>query len=191
MSERTVLDLKLDRSFDMLDANGDGRIGETDVISLAAKLGAAFSVADRERVDRLQQAFAELWASDLAGMDADGDGRISREEWRAGLRGSVARDREGFLGRMATMTRAWLALCDSDGDGHITRTEYVNAYTATLALPAERLHQAFTALDADGDGILSGDELINAVDDYYASEDPDAPGNQLFGPLNEGAPVHR
>jgi Ca2+-binding EF-hand superfamily protein len=56
-------------------------------------------------------------------------------------------------------------------------------YSRTLGLPPDSLNEAFTALDTDGDGHLSRTEIRTAVDEYYTSEEPDTPGNWLFGPF--------
>ncbi|NUT02661.1 MAG: hypothetical protein HOV76_04230, partial [Hamadaea sp.] len=37
-----------------------------------------------------------------------------------------------------------------------------------------------TAVDADGDGRLSVLEVLDAIRDYYTSEDPASPGNLLY-----------
>ncbi|GAA2225742.1 hypothetical protein GCM10010232_08730 [Streptomyces amakusaensis] len=182
-SERTVLDVKLDRSFDMLDTDGDGRIHEGDLVSLAARLGAAFGTRAPGTVVRLQESFTLLWETDLQHMDAEGKGAIDRAEWRAGVRRAVADDRDGFLDRMGAMLQVWLELCDTDADGRITRTEYTTMYGETLGLPPGPLNEAFTTLDIDGDGHLGGDELRAAVEEFYTSEATDTPGNWLFGPL--------
>ncbi|MER6916174.1 EF-hand domain-containing protein [Streptomyces sp. NPDC000594] len=183
MTERTVLDLKLDRSFRMLDTDGDGRIREQDLVSLARTLGTAFPGGAPAAVARLERAFAVLWRTDLRPMDTDGDSAISREEWSTGVRRAVARDRTGFLGRMSTMLQAWLDLCDRDGDGRIDRREFTMMYGRTLGLSARALAEAFTTLDIDGDGYLDRGEVYAAVEEYYTSETRDTPGNWLFGPL--------
>lgn len=183
VTERTILDAKLERSFDMLDADGDGHIREADLVSLAAKLSEAFEANIPGTVSRLQDAFGVLWATDLKPMDIDDNGAIDREEWRDGIRLAVASDRDGFLKRMGAMLQAWLELCDTNANGCLSRDEYTTMYGRTLGLSSERLDEAFTALDINGDGSLSRDEIRAAVGEYYTSEERDTPGNWLFGPL--------
>ena len=40
---------------------------------------------------------------------------------------------------------------------------------------------AFRYLDRDGDGYLDVAEIVKAVEEFYLSDDPDAPGNWLLG----------
>ncbi|MDJ1138380.1 EF-hand domain-containing protein [Streptomyces iconiensis] len=181
----TVLDTKLDRAFSMLDANGTGSLVEADLLALADKLGAAFNAMENGSAARLRQALADLWKSDLAGMDADGDGEIDVDEFRAGVRRAVAEDREGFLDRVGDMVEAWMSVADADGDGLIDVVEFTTMYTRTLGASPDALAASFARLDTDGDGTLDSDEIRRATEEFYTSEDPDAPGNQLFGPLNE------
>ncbi|MFI5531953.1 EF-hand domain-containing protein [Kitasatospora sp. NPDC051853] len=183
MTTRTVLDQKLDRSFDMLDTDQDGHIREEDLISLASRLSSAFDSHSISVVARLEGAFAALWDIDLIPMDTAHKGSIDREEWRAGVRKAVATDRAGFLGRMNTMLRAWLELCDTDDDGWLSREQFITMYGRTLGLRQEKLEVAFTMLDTDGDGAISLNQVCHAVEEYYTSEEPDTPGNWLFGPL--------
>ncbi|ANW17893.1 EF-hand domain-containing protein [Streptomyces clavuligerus] len=181
--ERTVLDEKLDRSFGMLDTDGDGRIRERDLVCLAEKLNAAFSGGAPEAVARLERAFTVLWTTDLRPMDADGDEAIDRAEWSMGVRRAVADDRAGFLRRMGTVLQAWLALCDRDADGRIDRRAFTTMYGRTLGVPDAALTEAFTTLDIDGDGYVGHDEVRAAAEEYCTSESRDTPGNWLLGPL--------
>ncbi|WKX69087.1 EF-hand domain-containing protein [Streptomyces sp. XD-27] len=93
--DENVLDIKLDRSFDMLDADGDGKLEEQDLLVLAGRLGGAFDVDAKGPIERLQRAFAALWEADLKNMDTDGTETIDREEFRSGVRRAVDVDREG------------------------------------------------------------------------------------------------
>ena len=74
--------------------------------------------------------------------DADGDGKLSRDEM-------VARMTERAAGRIETRADRMIAHHDSDGDGMLTLEEM-------RAGPAGRM---FDRLDADGDGTVSREEF--------------------------------
>ena len=116
-------------------------------------------------------------------MDADSDGMINRVEYRDSVRAAAVEDREGFLGRFATMVAAWMDICDTDGDGMISLDEYTAMFANTVNASPEDLEAAFHKLDQDGDGALSSEEIRTAAEEYYTSEDPQAPGNWLLGPF--------
>ncbi|MER6254189.1 EF-hand domain-containing protein [Streptomyces sp. NPDC001584] len=181
MPERTILDTKLDRFFGMLDADDDGGIRESDVVSLATKLNAAVGADDPATLARLRDALGAVWSRDLKAMDTDGNGAIDAEEYRVGVRRSLETDADGFLGRMGTLMQEWTTLCDTDGNGVLDREEYAAMYGKTFGVPRQKLDEAFSKLDLNGDGVLSRDEISAAALQYFTSEEPDAPGNWLFG----------
>ncbi|MFE0098785.1 EF-hand domain-containing protein [Streptomyces sp. NPDC059009] len=179
-----VLGRKLLRAFAMLDTDGDGALVEADLLTLADRLAAAFAMTgDAAKIIRLKEAFRVLWDTDLLSMDADGNGLVDRQEFLDGMRKAAANDREGHLTRLGAMVDAWMDICDADGNGVIDRDEFLTMYTRTLGASPDALILAFKALDRDGNGTLDRDEIRLATEEYYTSNDPQAPGNWLFGPF--------
>jgi hypothetical protein len=82
--------------------------------------------------------------------------------------------------------QAWgdgfFGLLDADGDGRIGPDEYRD-FLAALLVDAPAADQAFAKLDLDGDGYISGEEFTQLYLEFFASEDPDAPGNWFWGPF--------
>lgn len=109
-------------------------------------------------------------------LDADGDGRISREEAARHPRLGAAFDRldtnrDGFLspdelrrphGQRGPRGQAGAKL-DVNGDGYISREE---------AQAAPRLAQQFDRLDTNQDGMLSRDELRAGWGGRHAGQRP-------------------
>ncbi|GAA2104503.1 hypothetical protein GCM10009801_80170 [Streptomyces albiaxialis] len=116
-------------------------------------------------------------------MDADGNGAVDREEFIAGMRRSAAEDEGSYLKRLGAMVEAWMSVCDADDNGLIDQQEFTTMYTRTLGASPEDLAAAFTKLDLNGDGSLDAGEIRRATEEYHTSEDPQAPGNWLFGPF--------
>ena len=74
-----------------------------------------------------------------------------------------------------------LELWDRDGDGKLSADEYVKLEWC-YGVTEEAAREAFRHLDRDGDGYLTLEEGMKAIEEFYLSDDPDAPGNWLFGP---------
>lgn len=108
--------------------------------------------------------FAQSPSSAIDRLDANGDGAVSRQEFRIARAADFRRldaDRDGtlteaeFLGRGADpespvtrRRRARFAALDADGDGRVTQPEYF-----------EFGARQFRGRDANGDGRISPDEL--------------------------------
>ncbi|WOJ97829.1 EF-hand domain-containing protein [Congregibacter brevis] len=97
----------------------------------------------------------------ILNLDADGDGRISREEFQP----------RGDRGGPKMFKRA-----DSDGDGDITRDEMLAAVAASEERQQElqsKIPEAFDAMDTDGNGVVSSAE---AQDHAFGRLDVDGDG---------------
>merc|ERR1711865_751348 len=95
----------------------------------------------------------------LAELDADGDGKISREEWIARYGSDAGFDQYDLDGdgiidanefRMAKCAEIQFTRLDADGDGKITREEWIAKYGSDAG---------FDMYDLDGDGIIDSDEF--------------------------------
>lgn len=113
-------------------------------------------------------------------MDQDGDGRISREEFRPP---EEPRGHGGFL-------RA-----DSDGDGAVTLAEVEAAMQERIDRMRERMTAGFTAMDSDGDGRVTRDEMaehafsrLDADGDGYITEQEARDRHRQRGKGRPGAP---
>lgn len=106
-----------------------------------------FATVDADKDGKITK--EELMAyrqSRLAGTDADGDGLISAEELAAHMKSEMA-------ARIDERAKARVAAQDVNGDGKLSAEELV-------ARPMPM--RMFDRLDADGDGAVSEDELAKA-----------------------------
>ncbi|HEX4816068.1 MAG TPA: EF-hand domain-containing protein [Nonomuraea sp.] len=177
-----LLNQKLDRAFDHIDASGNGVVEREDLLGLGARILVGFgesptSVTGASLVD----GFDGIWAALAQALDRDGDSGIARPDFRTAMTAAfVTGDRYEPVFRPATVAVA--ELCDADRDGEIGPAEFRTMLTA-FGVAYDDVDAAFDRLDRDGRGVLTVDELVTAASDFYRSDDPNATGNWLFGPL--------
>ncbi|MCF6474920.1 hypothetical protein FAF44_42085 [Nonomuraea sp. MG754425] len=177
-----LLNHKLDRAFDHIDASGNGVVEREDLLGLGARILVGFgesptSVTGASLVD----SFDRIWSTLSEALERDGDSGIARPDFLRGMTEAfVTGDHYDPVFKPAT--RAVAELCDGDGDGKIARGEFRTMLCA-FGVAYDDVDEAFDRLDRTGRGALTVDDLVLAAADYYRSEDPNASGNWLFGPL--------
>ncbi|GAA4011369.1 hypothetical protein GCM10022247_37200 [Allokutzneria multivorans] len=178
----SVLSLKLRRMFDILDADRDGHLTAEDMPALADALAVPFAAVPDKMRD-LRAALSNIWDAHLSQMAEESGGRLSPAGYERGVRVAIAEDGESLVEALNDTVVAWFALFDTDDDGLISREEYVQIGGPLGGVSVEEMGQAFDRLDHDGDGELSIEEIRTAAAEYFTSDNPDADGNWLYGPL--------
>lgn len=89
-----------------------------------------------------------------------------------------------LLGRMPdavdATAEAMFDAIDEDGDDRISPAEYQRMIEAWNGSPTDTA-AIFARLDADGDGTVSRTEFIRHWREFWAGDDPTAPGTHVFG----------
>jgi Ca2+-binding EF-hand superfamily protein len=173
---------KLARMFSVLDVDGDGFVERADytrrVEALARLRG--WSQESPEYVRNLQHALDE-WESLRESADADDDGHVTREEF---LRyGDIfLDDREAVRSYARGDVQLLFDSLDTDGDGKVSAEEY-SAYLQVCGVDASAAAAFFAHADLNEDGQITRTEMAHAIEEFLLSENPEAGGNFLFGPL--------
>lgn len=172
--------------FDLIDHDEDGYIEARDFEIQADRLADERDLSDADR-EGLREQMLGWWRQLCTTADANDDDRISRSEWEdfwTAIQAAVAEGGEAETIRMIESleqsARVTFRSIDASDSGEITAAEYADWLTAWGAPGSD---EAFDALDRDGTGTLSESDLIAATKEFYLSDDPDAPGNLLYGPL--------
>ena len=176
--------MKLARMFDVYDLNGDGFLEEEDFTRRAHQFAEERGWSNDSHDYREQLEFTRAdWQNLREATDADRDGRVTRDEWLSFaeymLADPDALDQYAY-GDADMIFRAM----DSDHDGKITADEY-RMYLRVYHIDGVHARPLFERLDTDGDGFVTRDEILQALREYLFSDDFEAPGNFLYGPISE------
>lgn len=172
--------------FTLIDEDGNGLIEAGDFALRAQRLAAARSLTEPGAEQALQQRVDAWWEHICAVADLDGDARVTLSEWKA-YWAAVQRGVERGDDTLASLQRAaqeTLRVLDRTGSGRATPEEYADWLTAW---GGEGPEEAFARLDRGGKGFLTEADVIVAVQEFYLSDDPEAPGTVLYGPLRKAS----
>ncbi|WP_331733222.1 EF-hand domain-containing protein (plasmid) [Streptomyces sp. NBC_00080] len=170
---------KLERTFDILDADQDGYLDWADHQKLAERYITAYKLQKNDRRARALQAFLQTqWLELLRHAGVQGD-KLTKAEYVT-------------AGRLASIDTSRLNLADGAGhvifdvidvnqDNEINKDEFVRFLKDVWHSDAPDAMDVFAQLDSDGDGSISRMEFVRAVREYYLSGNADAPGSLFFG----------
>jgi len=168
--------------FNLIDEDGNGIIEVNDFALRAQRLAETHRVSEEGAREALRHQVVGWWDHICMIADFDGDARVTLPEWKAYWR-SVHRgidQGDDTLESLHQAARGTLQAIDQSGSGRVTEAEYA-AWLAAWGV--EDGGQAFHRLDRGGKGFLTEEDVVVAVQEFYLSDDPSAPGNALYGPL--------
>jgi Ca2+-binding EF-hand superfamily protein len=170
---------KLARYFDDLDSNHDGLLDESDLAQAAERYLDALGLdPDSLQAEELTDQCMTLWQEYFGPADTDHDGQISRAE----LAAAFARLSEAQAAEQIKATAdAYFRIMDADGDGVAAEAEFLRLMSTAARLTDDEAATAYARLDPAGVGYLSREQFQQATQEFFFSDDPEAPGNLLFG----------
>jgi Ca2+-binding EF-hand superfamily protein len=185
MQTSEFLDRKLSKRFRTYDDDGDGFVEREDFAVASRRLGAEFGHGPESEAWRQFDALClGLWDHLVEVADADGDGRISEQEYKDAFARGMLETPQSFDAAYRPFLEALLRIVDSDGDGRIDVEEEIRWTAALMRLTEVEARGAFAGVDQDGDGYITTQELLEAIRAYYFDEDPAGPGAWLLGDLD-------
>ncbi|MEV4875441.1 EF-hand domain-containing protein [Streptomyces cyaneofuscatus] len=174
-----IITIKLERTFDQMDANKDGYLDWSDYQKLGDRYIRGYNLSKDDRRARALQSFSQIyWLELLRHSGTDGD-RLTKDQFVTANRLAVIDTSR--LNVTEGGGHAIFDVIDVDGDNEITKDEFARLMRDVWKDDSPQTMELFTRLDTDGDGAISRHEFIRAVREHFLSNDPDAPGSIFFG----------
>jgi Ca2+-binding EF-hand superfamily protein len=174
-----ITTIRLERTFDQMDADSDGYLDWTDYERLSDRYTQAYGLPRDDRRARALRTFCQIhWLELLRHAGVDGD-RLTKDQFVIGSR--LALMDTSRLNVTEGGGHAIFDVVDTDGDNEISKDEFARLMRDVWKYDSPETMELFSKLDTDGDGAISRYEFIRAVREHFLSNDPEAPGSIFFG----------
>ncbi|KLJ03493.1 EF-hand domain-containing protein [Streptomyces sp. KE1] len=159
--------------FSLLDADGNGVLEARDFDLMAGRVVAAAPDSDEAAHGAMRDAFLRYWTTLAAELDADGDGRITFEEYTA-----CVLSPERFDATVDAFARALAALGDPAGEGQVSRPAFVALMTA-IGFGRANIDALFDAFGPTPEDRIAVATWVEGIKAYYAPDKAGIPGDHL------------
>jgi Ca2+-binding EF-hand superfamily protein len=166
---------KVARVFASMDTDGDGYLTEGDFRALTSRWITLRGGGDQTRLTEVMMG----WWGTL--RDAAGTGQVAIGDVLAVV-DELTRMPEAVTGTAEAMFEA----VDENSDGRISPAEYHQLIEAWNGHDSDTA-EAFALLDLNHDGYLSREEFTEHWTEFWAGDNPAAPGSWVFGFFPAGA----
>ncbi|MEC3974506.1 EF-hand domain-containing protein [Amycolatopsis sp. H20-H5] len=173
---------KMDHVFDMLDVTKDAHLAEDDFAELAAGISAIVpGQHNQQKIAAFRDAMLGWFHALLLAQGLPMDGSMEREQFRAAMV-KVILGEGRYVEVFEPVAVTWFRLYDADDSNSLSLEEF-QVLSRALQISEADTEAGFCKFDFNGDGELSEEEFLTVARQFYAGEDPDAPGNWLYGPF--------
>ena len=174
---------KLTKFFKVSDADGDGVITTRDPEQVAKNLAELRGLKPGSPEYEGFYSGYVLYQNDfIQAVDLDENGEVTLKEWLA-YHEELLQDEKRFESTALMAASFMFDLMDQNGDGKLTLDEYRSWMRAFRIAEQDITAEVFQKLDLNEDRTLSKEQLLRLIREFYYSDDPEARGNWMLGPL--------
>lgn len=159
--------------FELFDVDGNEYLEAEDFEVMARRVIEAASESDDAAKNAMLAGFRRYWTTLVSELDANQDGRISFDEYKACV---LAPER--FDGAIGEFAESLAALGDPDGDGLIERPLFVALMTA-IGFELANIHTLFDAFEPTDEDLITVPTWVIGIKDYYSPDKAGIPGDHL------------
>ncbi|HEY9302533.1 MAG TPA: EF-hand domain-containing protein [Phormidium sp.] len=172
---------KLVTLFSVYDANNSGVLDQNDFERTVQKLAQLRDwQQSSSEYNELHTKYMLYWQGLQDVADQNRDEKVSLEEWFI-YHDKLLSPEGNFEEVIESLSDLIFNLFNPDGSGKTTPQRW-EEFFVVHNIPRVYVEYIFPRLDLNSDGTLSKDEVLELLHQFYFSDDPEAPGNLLFGP---------
>ncbi len=170
--------------FNLIDVDNNGFMEPEDWVEIGKRLSQVRGIATgTENYKIIQETMELVWADLSQYVDGMHPNRASLNEWLEFSDAKIINcDDEWYDNYVNKVVRGVFAIMDEDLSGTIEESEYYQ-FMSCFGVTESNAKLAFDKMDLNGDATIDESELIQSVQEFLRSDDPNSPGNSLFGPL--------
>nr|AGM32632.1 EF-hand domain containing protein [Coptotermes formosanus] len=124
----------------------------------------------------------KVWEGLQQKADANRDGQVSHEEW-VSMWNVYAKNPDKALDWQNRYMNFMFELEDSSGDGTIDESEF-KSLCVSYGLSPEESAEAYNKFTSNKTVEITREVFAELWKQFFSSEDPDAPGNYIFGKVS-------
>ncbi|MFI7386364.1 EF-hand domain-containing protein [Streptomyces sp. NPDC049813] len=159
--------------FKLFDADGNGVLEDDDFTLMSDRVAAAVPDADQERTRAMRASFQQYWETLVRELDADGDGRITYEEFQA-----CVLSPERFNEAVDAFAAGFSHFGDVDGSGTVTRPVFIGMMRG-VGFELANIEALFDAFEPDAADRIRVDVWEAEIKNYYAPDKGGVPADLL------------
>lgn len=175
---------KLDRLFQIFDANGNGVLDKDDFDQQFEKTVKLIGWDERHSdYDLLKYKFDKRWEKLSEYADFNKDGIVTKDEFTLYMEDMLDQESE-YDKHIANVVNFVFDLLDPSAKGNISEDGLKLLYEA-YGIDPDLTTETFPILDLNGDGVISPEEMEVLYKQYHYSNNIGDPGNHFFGKLTD------
>lgn len=172
---------KLTKLFTLYDSNHSGRISLSDFEEIVKKIADFRGLKPNSTdYDELANKYYYFWIHLKGEVDRDRNSKLMLDEWLE-YHDKLLQDTNRYEREIDSLMNFVYKIFDVDGDNKISQNELEEFLKAYNVSPFHA-HNILSIIDKNQDGTIEKSEFIKMLYEFYYSDDPDAPGNGMFGP---------
>lgn len=177
---RGIRKKKIEKLFEVYDANGNGHLDMNDAVVLAERFIKEFAWPKGGPAEsEFKGGFFKIWTRLFREADANHDHTVSKKEFLQYYE-KITSDDAHFYKHIKPFLDDLFSLLDTDKDGLLTKEDYKAFYRA-FNNSDEEAESAFSKMDVNNDGVISHLEFYTMMYHFYMCPNPNHHSRNFFG----------